>query len=404
MRPSLSERKLVLLIVAADLFNALDFAMVLPLGPDFAKALDIPTSNLGILGGSYTAAQAVAGIAGAFFLDHLDRRRAFAVALTGLVVATAACGFATGFVTLIAARMIAGVFGGIAETLSYTMISDGIALERRGRVLGMVQSSVAVAQVLGVPAGLELARLGGWRAPFFGLAALGTLVVLAVMLMLPPQRAHLLVPPGPFREVLRRPVVWLGLGGMAIGMVAHFALVPNLPAYFQLNRGYPRDQLGLLYMIAGAVGLGTAWFGGLLTDRYGAARIVAFGATLYAAVLIVGFIYPVDAVPVVLIFVGLMISSFRFVPMEVLLLRIPGPQERARFTSVNSAVVCVGSASGAMLGAQILSEGPNRSLIGMEHLAWFALTLTLVFSAFGYAIERLVRTSEPESPRSTSPA
>jgi predicted MFS family arabinose efflux permease len=401
----MSERKLVFLVGAGQFINTLDFTMVLPLGPDFAKALDIPVSKLGMLGGSYTAAQAVAGIAGALFLDRFDRRRALAVALTGLVVATATGGLAIGFVSLLAARMVAGVFGGIAETLAYALVGDAIAPERRGRAMGAIVSSFAVASVLGVPAGLELARVGGWRAPFFTLAALGAVVTVAAMSMLPPQRAHLLVQPGPFRELLRRPVVWLGLIGTAIGYVAHYALVPNFSAYFQFNRGYPRDQLGVLYMIGGAVMFGTARLAGWLGDRRGAAPVVAFGATLYAAVLIVGFIYPVDAIPVLVVFVGLTISaSFRFVPMRTLLLRIPGPEQRARFLSAQSAVLSVGSAIGAMLGAQVLSERPDRSLTGIDDLAWLAIALTLVYSAFGYAIERRVRARIAESARSTSTA
>jgi MFS family permease len=73
MRPPISEPKLVVLIGANQFINTLDFTMVLPLGPDFAKALDIPVSKLGMLGGSYIAATAVTGIAGAFFLDRFDR-------------------------------------------------------------------------------------------------------------------------------------------------------------------------------------------------------------------------------------------------------------------------------------------------------------------------------------------
>ena len=401
----MSERKLVFLVGAGQFINTLDFTMVLPLGPDIAKALDIPVSKLGLLGGSYTAAQAVAGIAGALFLDRFDRRRALAVALTGLVVATASGGLATGLVSLLAARMVAGVFGGIAETLAYALVGDAIAPERRGRAMGAIVSSFAVASVLGVPAGLELARLGGWRAPFFTLAALGAVVTVGAISLLPPQRAHLLVQPGPFREVLRRPVVWLGLIGAAVGYVAHYALVPNFSAYFQFNRGYPRGQLGLLYMIGGAVMFGTARLAGWLGDRHGTAPVVAFGATLYTAVLIVGFIYPVDAIPVLAVFVGLTISaSFRFVPMRALLLRIPGPKERARFLSAQSAVLSIGSAIGAMLGAQILSERPDRSLTGIDDVAWLAIALTLVYSALGYAIERRVRARIAASARSTSAA
>src|SRR5215468_9099358 len=99
MQPPISERKLVFLIGCVQLILTLDSSIVLPLGPDFAKALGIPTSKLGMVGGSYIAAEVLAGIAGAFLLDRFDRRRALAVALTGLVIATAACGLATGLVS-----------------------------------------------------------------------------------------------------------------------------------------------------------------------------------------------------------------------------------------------------------------------------------------------------------------
>lgn len=392
MRPPISERRLVFLIGAAQFINTLDFTIVLPLGPDFAKALDIPVSNLGMLGASYTAAQAVASLAGAFFLDRFDRRRALAVAFTGLVVATAACGFATGLVSLLAARMVAGVFGGTAEVLAFAIVSDAIAPERRGRAMGAIASSGAVASVLGVPAGLELARLGGWRSPFFTLAALGAVVTVAAMSMLPPQRSHLLVQTGPFRAVLRRPMVWLGLTCSAIGMMAHYTLVPNISAYIQFNRGYPRHQLGLLYMIGGAFSFITARLAGWLADRYGAALLVAFGATLYAAVLIIGFIYPVDAIPVRVVFVGFMISSgFRFVPMMALSSHITGPEDRARFLSVEAAVDSAAETTGAMLGTQILSERPDGSLAGIDDVAWLAIAMTFVYVALCYAIERGVR-------------
>jgi predicted MFS family arabinose efflux permease len=109
-------------------------------------------------------------------------------------------------------------------------------------------------------------------------------------------------------------------------------------------------------------------------------------------VLIIGFIYPVDAIPVLAVFVGLTISAgFRFVPMRALLSRIPRPQERARFLSAQSAVLSVGSAIGATLGAQILSERPDRSLTGIDDLARLAIAMTFVYSALGYAIERRVR-------------
>ena len=76
-----AERTLLALLAGVQLVNVLDFMMVMPLGPDFAAALGIPLSRLGLVGGAYTAAAACAGLAGTLVLDRFDRRSALATAL-----------------------------------------------------------------------------------------------------------------------------------------------------------------------------------------------------------------------------------------------------------------------------------------------------------------------------------
>jgi predicted MFS family arabinose efflux permease len=113
-----SERFIVLLVAAVQFVNVLDFMMVMPLGPDFARGLGIPTASLGLVSGSYAVAAALAGFLGASFLDRFDRRKALAVAITGLVAGTAAGALAQGLATMILARVVAGAFGGPATSLA----------------------------------------------------------------------------------------------------------------------------------------------------------------------------------------------------------------------------------------------------------------------------------------------
>src|SRR5207253_401505 len=178
-----SERTVIFLIGAVQFVNILDFMMVLPLGPFFAGPLGIPASRIGVVGGSYTAAAALSGIACSFFLDRFDRRKALGVAVAGLVAATALGGFSTGFAWMISARVLAGLFGGPATSLSLSIVADVIPAERRGKALGAVMGAFSVAAVLGVPTGLELARWGGWRLPFFSVAGMG-LVLLPIAIFL----------------------------------------------------------------------------------------------------------------------------------------------------------------------------------------------------------------------------
>src|SRR2546423_1646114 len=82
----------------------------------------------------------------------------------------------------------AGQFGGPATSIASSIIADVVPQERRGSAMGMVMAAFSVASVLGVPAGLELARHFGWRAPFFAVGGLGALIAISAVFFLPPLR------------------------------------------------------------------------------------------------------------------------------------------------------------------------------------------------------------------------
>jgi predicted MFS family arabinose efflux permease len=404
---TVSERKLLFIIGAVQLVNVLDFMMVMPLGPDLAEGLAIPMSKLGVVGGSYTAAAAVSGMVGALFLDRFDRRKALALALLGLVLGTLAGGFAVGLDSLIAARVLAGAFGGPATALSLAIIADVVPPHRRGRAMGAVMGAFSVASVLGVPAGLELARLGGWQMPFFAVAGLGLVVASCAVALLPPLTSHLgrAEKPTPVSALLKRPAVQLMLGSTSVIMAGNFALIPHLATYWQYHRGYPREGLGLLYLVGGIVTFGTMMISGRLADRMGAFRVATLGTLLFGLTLYFGFIAPLP-VPVMLLFVAFMaFGTFRIVPMQALSSRVPEPHERASFMSAQSAVQHLSAAAGALLSTYMLSEGENGMLIGFEHVGLLTLGLALLLPLFLYVVEGLVKKRESlAQPASTGAA
>src|SRR5258708_2596317 len=132
--------------------------MVMPMGPDFAVALGIDTSHLGYIGGSYTAAAAVSGLIGSLFLDRFDRRKVLAVAMLGLVVGTASGALATGLYSLMAARIVAGMFGGPATSIALSIIADVVPPSRRGKAIGAGLTAFAVPSVPGWPPRLQMGR------------------------------------------------------------------------------------------------------------------------------------------------------------------------------------------------------------------------------------------------------
>ncbi len=396
-----SERAIVFLVGAVQFVNILDFMMVMPMGPDFARALGIPTSHLGYIGGSYTAAASVAGLVGSLFLDRFDRRKALGVAMTGLVLGTAAGGLATGLGTLMAARVLAGFFGGPATSLSFSIIADVVPAERRGRAMGAVMGAFSAASVLGVPLGLEMARRYGWRAPFFSVAGLGVLVAAGAIFFLPPLTLHLVAAGGrarqiSFGELLSRPLVRLSYLMTATVMMGGFILIPNISTYLQFNLGYPRARIGLLYAIGGVIAFFATRAAGALLDRIGALRNGSIGVAILVLIIWIGFVRYLPGLPVLAIFVGFMLgNSFRNVTYNTLASRVPLPHERARFLSLQSSIQHMASASGAFLSSKMLTEQPSGALEGVPAVALTSIALALALPYLFARVERGLRDRAP---------
>jgi len=390
----IDERRVIFLVGAIQFVNILDFMIVMPLGPDFARELAIPNAHLGFIGGAYTAAAAVSGLVGSFFLDRFDRRKAVALAMLGLAIGTLAGAFATGLATLLAARVVAGLFGGPATSLSLAIVADVVPPERRGKAFGAVMGAFAAASVLGVPAGLELARQGGWRLPFIAVASLGVLLTAGAFWWLPPLTLHLAArhPKTSLRSLLRRPAVKLSYLMTAVVMAAGFILIPNLSAFLQFNLHYPRARLGLLYLVGGAVSFFALRVIGRLVDRFGSFPVGTVGSTALLVLSWTWFIATPPWLPVMPIFVAFMLSmSLRNVPYNTLTSKVPSPAERARFMSIQSAVQHLASAVGAFLSARMLSELPDGALAGVPRTAMVSIVLTVLVPPMMYLVERQVR-------------
>lgn len=379
-----SERGVLLLLAAVQFVNIVDFMMVMPLGPDFARELGIDPSQLGVIGGAYTASAAVAGVLGSTVLDRFDRRSALMVANLGLAVGTVMGAFATDLGSLLAARVLAGFFGGPATAVAYAIVTDLIPISRRGRAMGVIMGAFSIASVLGVPAGLELARFGGWRTPFVVLAIAGLVVAGVGRALLPPLRGHLQQRGGPPLDVaalFSRPVVAGALLLNLLGHLARFSIIPFISPFVLINMGLPRSELGMLYMVGGVSSLITLRIMGPLVDRLGVTRVFAAGSVGVVLTTGVAFVPDPSWLPPLALFPLFMAStSAANVAQQTLCTAVPGPAERARYQSAQSALQHMGAALGASIGTAILSSDPDRggSLVGMPMLAVFSMSVCLI--------------------------
>lgn len=391
------ESRILFVLAAVQFVNVLDFMMVMPLGPDFSLALSIEASHLGWIGGSYTASAAVSGFLGSFFLDRYDRKQAMLWCLLGLAVATLLGGLAYDFESLMAARILAGLFGGPAATLTFAMAIDVVPTERRGRAMGTLLSAFSIASVFGVPAGLELARLGGWPLPFFGVGALAFLVLFGGFRWLPSMTSHVARARtersgAAALALLVRKEVWYAYLCVSFAMMAGFMIIPNMAAYLQFNLGFPRANLGLLYLLGGLSSFTMMLLSGRLVDRCGSTFVTGLATTLLITVIFAGFFQDPPWLPVWVIFVGFMTAmGVRGVATSAAASKVPEPHERARFASFFSVFQHAASAAGAFVSAFLLSADEAGKLLGMHTVAGVSMGLSVFIMVWMIPLERRIR-------------
>ena len=381
MPQSLSpKRELWLLITLAGIqfTNILDFMIMMPLGPQFTGLFGISDAEFATLVSAYTLAAGASGLLASTYIDRFGRKRLLLVLYTLFALATLACGLMNSYAGLMAARIAAGVFGGVLSSLSHTIVGDVIPFERRGRAMGIVMTSFSVATVVGVPTGLFLAAQLGWHACFLAIALLCALFGIGAAFTMPILKGHL--------ELADRPALWRGIGEVlgdpnhqrafafsALLMFAGFTVIPFITLYLQGNVGWRADQVPTIYLFGGMATLLSARWIGRRTDRTGKVRMFRIAAILLVVPLLATTVtagLPMWAVLLVsTTFFTLM--SARMIPGMALLTSAANPRLRGTFMTLNSAVQSVAMGSAAFVGGHIIS----RDATGMLQHYWVAALL-----------------------------
>ena len=190
--PFTGYQQFIILILALLQFTLiLDFMIISPLGDILLKTLGLSTSQFGSVVSAYAISAGISGILAAGFADKFDRKKLLLFFYTGFIIGTAFCALAYNYHTLLLARIVTGLFGGVVGSISMAIITDVFSLNQRGRVIGFVQMAFAGSQILGIPIGLLLANMWGWHATFIMVVILSVLIGVAVVMRLKPLTEHL---------------------------------------------------------------------------------------------------------------------------------------------------------------------------------------------------------------------
>lgn len=218
--------------------------MYVPAFPQVAADLAATATQVQLTLTTFFVGMALGQLIGGPVSDQRGRRGLLVVAVAVMAVASVVCAVAPTITMMMAARFAQGFAGGWAMVIGRAVIVDLATGARLVRVLNVIAGVGGIAPIVGPLIGAVILQLSHWRVSFWTVAALGAVMVIAVLVAipetLPPERRHsggLRTFATAGREVLRNRsyVGYLVVSGSAMG--ALFAYVATSAFVLQSMNG-----------------------------------------------------------------------------------------------------------------------------------------------------------------------
>jgi predicted MFS family arabinose efflux permease len=376
----------------------LDFMLMSPLGAVIMPALDIGPLQFGLVVSAYAFSAGAAGLLTAGFADRYDRKKLLLFFYTGFILGTVWCGLAQTFESLLAARVVTGLFGGVIGSIVLAISTDLFAPHLRGRVMGMIQTAFAASQVLGIPAGIYLSSRWDWHLPFLAMAVFGLLGGLLVAWKMQPVAAHLGLPQehSPWAHLYHTVTVKRHLLAFAITALlttGGFMLMPFSSAYIVNNLGIDMRHLPTVYLITGVCTIFAGPLIGKAADTRGKFPVFAFGTAL--SMLMVVIYTHLGAIPMwalvainALMFVGIF---SRMIPFQALAASVPPPTQRGAFNAISASVQQLSGGVASVLAGHIVTQGADGRLRHFDVIGYIVVATSLLALALVWRLHSGLR-------------
>ena len=386
-------QKLVIAILALTQFSVvLDFMVLSPLGDELIKTMSLTTKQFGIVVAAYSISAGLSGFLTAGFADSFDRKKLLLFFYIGFITGTLFCGLATNYYYLVIARFITGIFGGVIGSISMAIVADIFALQQRGRVMGFLQMGFGASQVMGIPISLALANVFNWKAPFFLIVGIASVIWILIFIKVKPIREHLAIKKdhSAFQHIVRTlsnknyhlgflAAVFLSMGG--------FLIMPWGSTFSRNNLHVTKEQLPILFMIVGIFTLIIMPLFGKLSDKINKVKLFTISTTwMVIMVLIYTNLHDVPFWIVIVANLLMMMGVMtRIIPSNTLITALPEMQDRGAFMSIYSSLQYLSGGIAAVVGGLIIHQKTksspleNFNILGIVMIFIALICVVLIF-------------------------
>ena len=312
-----------------------------------------------------------------------DRRRLLAAALAWFAVGHVLAALAPDYNSLMVVRALSVLGAAVFTPQAAAAISAITPAAERGRAITFIFLGWSLASVLGMPLSAWMAETLGWRWAFAASGAASVVAAVWVWRALPDGIRPPALSLADWRHVLTHPALMATVAVTAMSSAGQFTLFAYLAPYYSQALGFGANQISLLFLWFGVIGVASNVLLSRHIDRIGAARAVAW---LLATMALGLLVWPLGTTmaSMALVLVPWAISCFASNSAQQARLGLAAPTLASALIALNSSAMYVGQALGAGGGGVLVARS------GFEDLHWVGLAwLLLALAASVWAAGRM---------------
>lgn len=283
--------RLVLILGSLSALGPFTIDMYLPGFPSIAKDLHTDIASVALTLSGYFIGLAVGQILYGPLLDRYGRKPPLYAGLTLYILASFACAWSPTIQLLIAFRVLQAIGACAAAVASVAMVRDLFPVKDNAKVFALLILIVGSSPMLAPAVGGYITAAWSWHPVFFILAALGFLILLAVIFGLPESRkanpAFSLRPAfilKNFIQVLKEPVFFTYAACSAVVLTGLMVYVAGSPLLFMEIFQVGEKIYGWIFAVLSVGLIGGSQLNTLLLKKYSSRQIIHAALVFQCAV------------------------------------------------------------------------------------------------------------------------
>lgn len=255
--------------------------------PEIADDLNISIGSAGQLITVFALVYAISGPVLLSLTAKVERKKLYLISLSIFFLGNILTFYSNEFLYVMIARVITAMSASLVIVLSLNLAAKSVQPSEQGKAIGIISMGISSSLVLGVPMGIIVTNLFGWRTVFLGIAFLTILPFILISIYM--ERVwveHVQSMSGQLKALTNIKMIGAHLA-VVFMLAGHYTFYAYFTPFLENNLHLSGYWISIFYFLFGIAAVCGGGLGGSLADHIGATKSMLIFIGSFAIVLFI---------------------------------------------------------------------------------------------------------------------